>query len=127
MKVKLVVLFTSLLTLGACATVTLTPEETVQKRAQERLDALVDGDFAAAYSYATPAYRKGVSLAAHKPKFAGAASWTNAVVNEVVCELDVCDVKTSISYNIPRLKVKNTRPMNERWIRVDGEWWIYHK
>lgn len=127
MSIRMLIAILGVFLLSSCATVPATPEDAVAIRAQQRLDALIAGDFAKAYSYATPAYRQSVALAAHKPRFAGANMWTKAVVGSVSCEVDVCDVSTLISYTLPQIKFKNTRPMKERWIRVDGQWWIYHK
>ncbi|HAS22545.1 MAG TPA: hypothetical protein DCR51_05255, partial [Idiomarina loihiensis] len=59
---------------GCASTTPVASDDQVADRAQKRLDALVEGDFAKAYSYATPGYRQSVSLSAHKPQFAGAGS-----------------------------------------------------
>ncbi len=126
--VKIILCMTIAFLFVGCSTQSsMSDEEIVRKRAQERLNALVAQDYEKAYSYASPGYRAGVSAGAHFPKFAGAGSWTKGIVKEVTCAGDVCDVKTSISYTLLRLNLTNTRPMSQRWIKVDGKWWIYHK
>jgi hypothetical protein len=126
-KSSLVVLGFIVMSVIGCATTSLDSDEAVAKRAQERLDALVAGDFAKAYSYATPAYRKTTSLLRHKPKIAGAGMWTEGTVKRVQCEGSVCDVTVLVSYEMVNLDLKNTRPMEQRWIKSGNQWWIYHK
>lgn len=113
--------------LSSCATVPATPEDAVAIRAQQRLDALIAGDFAKAYSYATPAYRKSISLGRHQAKVAGSGMWTSGTVKSVTCKTNVCDVTVLVGYEMVKLDLKNTRPMEQRWIKSDGQWWIYHQ
>lgn len=102
-------------------------EEIVRERSQARLEALLAKDIAAAWEFATPAYRKANSVSVFNKRVAGSGTWEAANVDSVVCEEDRCDVKTLVTYYLPVLKVRNTRPMDEVWIKVDGQWWIYQK
>lgn len=112
----------------ACATqMNMSDEQIVQKRAQGRLDALLSKDFEKAYSYASPAYRKSVSLNRHKAKVLGAAMWTKGEVLSVLCEVEYCDVTTKIHYRSPQVRTELPTEMKNRWIKIDGKWWIYHK
>lgn len=103
------------------------PEEVVAAKSQARLDALVAGDFAKAYSFASPTYRKSIPLGSHQKKFAGATAWTDAKVDQVECDVDVCEVRTLVTYRMAQFDVTSTRPFFEKWINIDGKWWIYHK
>ncbi|MBK1672614.1 hypothetical protein CKO35_04735 [Ectothiorhodospira shaposhnikovii] len=102
-------------------------EERVAQRAQERRDALLAGDLEKAYSYLTPGYRANNSLPRYRARFGGAVSWKDASVRSVTCqEEDACTVTVMLTYRVamPRMDAyENQRPMEERWVRVDGDWW----
>lgn len=104
-----------------------TPEERVEQRAQERLDALMARDFEKAFSFLPPALRETTSWQRYGAKYAGVANWREASVKSVECEVDRCEVATSITYQMLRPKVENTRSREEVWIEVDGEWYFYPK
>jgi len=111
-----------------CATQTpKTDEEIVQQKAQQRLDALLATDFEKAYSYASPAYRNSVSLNRHKPKVLGAGMWTKGEIQSVTCEIDYCDVVSKIHYRSPQIRAELPTEIRNRWIKIDGKWWIYHR
>lgn len=122
-------LLTAAITLmvGCVTTSSLSDEEVVRKKAQQRLDALLDKDFEKAYSYASPAYRKSVSLNRHKPKVLGAAMWTKGEILSVECETEYCDVRSKIHYKNPQVRVELPTELKNRWIKIDGKWWIYHR
>lgn len=110
-----------------CASLGLfqTPEERVEQRAQERLDALMARDMEKAFSFLSPAYRKTTTWQRYSGKYAGVTNWREATVKSVKCEVDRCDVNTSIRYQMIRPKVENTRTQKEVWIEVDGQWYFY--
>lgn len=112
----------------ACATqMNMSDEQVVKQKAQERLEALLANNYEKAYGYASPAYRKSVSLNRHKPKVLGAAMWTRGEVLSVSCEPEYCDVTTKIHYRSPQTRMELPTELKNRWIKVDGKWWIYHK
>ena len=112
----------------ACAThVSMSDEQVVQAKAQERLEALLAQDFEKAYGYASPAYRQSISLNRHKTKVLGAAMWTKGEVLSVICEPEYCDVITKIHYRSPHAAVELPTELKNRWIKIDKKWWIYHK
>ncbi|MCK9246788.1 MAG: hypothetical protein M0P11_07530 [Anaerolineaceae bacterium] len=118
------------LLLAACAGTGLsgkTPEQIVEQRAQQRLDALMAWDLNKALEYTSPAYRSRVSKNQYGSRYLGVSNWTEAKVESVSCKEDRCDVKTMITYEMVRPKITNTRPRDEVWIKVDGQWYIYHK
>lgn len=126
-KFMMVLSLLTLVVVSGCASLQRPPEEVVAERAQQRLDALVNHKPKIAYSYASPGYRASVPFEVHHPKIAGSNSWLGAKVKSVECEEDVCTVRTLITYRLHGGKIENTRPMKEKWIKVDGQWWIYHR
>ncbi|MDO3385238.1 hypothetical protein QWI17_05225 [Gilvimarinus sp. SDUM040013] len=104
-----------------------TPEETVGRLAQERLDALLAKDLEKAYEFTSPAYRSSVSLARYKPHVAGAAGWKSGKIDSVSCEEQLCDVRYIVTYRTAFIKTDLTTQINERWINIDGNWWLYQK
>jgi len=116
--------------LAACAGTGLsgkTPEQVVEQRAQQRLDALMAQDITKVMTYTTPTYRMRVTPERYASRYAGVSSWTEARVGQVNCEEDRCDVKVMVTYQMSRPKMINTRPLDETWIKVDGSWYIYHQ
>lgn len=115
------------LMLFGCSTLSgKTVEEIVEKRAQARLDALLKHDVAGAWKYTSPTYRQRVTPEAYTASVAGLVNWSAAKVDTVVCSEERCEVRYLLTYTIPKMKMENTRPMNEIWIKTDGNWWIYH-
>lgn len=118
-----------LLVVAGCAAQTAveqTPEELVGQRAQERRDALMAGDVEKAYSYLTPGYRASNSLRRYQARLGGAVNWTDASVRSVSCQEDACTVTVLLSYRVavPRMEAYDSqRPIEESWVRVDGQWW----
>lgn len=106
------------------------PEEIVTERSQERLDALMKKDLGSltiALEYTTPSFRQHTKPGEYNSRVAGRGFWNAAKVNSVSCEENVCDVVVDITYTSPQLGVPITRPLDEKWINIDGGWWIYHK
>lgn len=114
-------------TVSGCASLGLfqTPEERVEQRAQERLDALMARDMEKAFSFLSPAYRKTTTWQRFSGRYAGVTNWREATIKSVECEVDRCDVNISIRYQMIRPKVENTRTQKEVWIEVGGEWYFY--
>ena len=112
------------LSISACSD--LPPEEIVKERAQARLDELViNGSVAGALAYTTPQYQKMTTPERYHTRVQGAGMWTEAVVEQVGCEEDICNVKVIVTYQVPRTKTYNTTRLDERWIRIDNQWWLY--
>jgi len=122
-----------LLTLSACASVPeqavapLDKEEVVARMAQSRWDAMVKGDFEAAYKMLSPASRALVTLDEFRRK-AGVATWKAANVKKVECSADdLCVVSVEGRYavklrNVGRT-VENDQTFSERWRFTAGNWW----
>lgn len=102
-------------------------EEIVRERAQARLDRLMAHDVEGAYQFTTPGYRETTSADIFALRVAGVPNWTAAKVDTVACEAEVCHVRTQVSYMIQSMQMENTRPLDEKWLKLDGEWYLYYK
>lgn len=102
-------------------------EEVVRLRAQVWADALLAGDFEGAYALTSPGYRQFSSVGRYSSEVLGASNWNSAVVDAVECDTQegICSTVIMVEYEIARLKMKNTRPLNYKWLEADGEWWLY--
>lgn len=122
----------SLLVLAGCAAIApTTPEEAVGRRAQARIDALVAKDYKAAHAFFTPGYRDKLGyedwIRSRPPR----AQFLSGRVVKVACvSADACDIEMETTYDSPR-GVKGApkgviqRVTPERWVRVDGQWWLF--
>ncbi len=107
-----------------------TPEEIVAERAQERYDGLMQKNMEGlgeAFKFTTPSFRQYTTPEQYNARVAGRGMWNAAKVNKVTCEEDVCDVVIDVTYTSPQLGLPITRPLDEKWIRIENEWWVYHK
>lgn len=97
------------------------PEVVVKERAQARWDAVVKGDFQAAYGYLSPGSRAVLS----EESYAGSLKkgfWKSAHVENVTCRsAEACDVGATIEYEYTGHPIKT--PLRESWIRDGGQWW----
>jgi len=110
---------------GGCATVPeQSPEQVVKARAQARWDALVKGDIETAYGFLGPGSRAVNSLEAYKASIRK-DFWTDAKVESVKCEGDTCEVSARIEYKFRGSRTKT--PLEETWIRQQGNWWYVLK
>lgn len=103
---------------------------TVGKRAQERWDALLVGDFDTAYEYYSPGFRSShsrgdfeVMMRLRKVQFTGAQYASQE------CEGDRCTVIFDVGYRIaspvPGLDTwESTKKLDETWVRTQGQWWF---
>jgi len=127
---KFLLVLLAVATLNGCAAVRAfdSAEEQVRVRAQERVDFLINKNLKGAYEYATPALRDLETIQQYHSRVGGAALWTKAVVQKVVCEEDACDVDVEVTYRILRLgSIEMTRIIQERWVKSKNNWWIYHQ
>ncbi len=104
-----------------------TDEEIVAERAQSWLNALLDKKVHRAWEFTSPGYRASSTPGAYMKHVAGAGSWKEAEVQHVECEEERCEVRYLITYELPQFGVKNTRPLNSVWIKVNDKWWLYQK
>ncbi|WP_299980328.1 hypothetical protein [uncultured Pseudoteredinibacter sp.] len=100
------------------------------KRAEARYEALMKKDqagLAKAWEYTTPSFRGYTTVEQYAPKVAGRMFWSAVEPRGAECEEDVCEVTFNLTYKPPQLNVPITRPLKNKWLFIDGEWWIYHK
>lgn len=102
-------------------------EVIVSERAQAWVDRLLKHNFEEAWAYTTPSFRSSGNAKGYKKWVAGAYTWTDAQVSSVSCEESRCDVIFLVDYSLPRLKLQNTREIKYTWIKVDGQWWVFHR
>jgi hypothetical protein len=106
-----------------------TPEEIIATRADARWKAIIAGDWKSAYQYTTPAYRETITQA-HYQGYIGSAVIRKAVeVKGVKCEeATACDATLHMTYTPVMMRRIGdiTTVVTERWVDIDGEWYIYH-
>lgn len=122
-----------LLALSACTSVPeqsvapLDKQEVVARIAQSRWDALMKGDFEAAYNLMSPASRAVVTLDNFRRK-QSVVNWKAANVRKVVCSADdLCAVQVDMKYSYKvrsiGAAVENTQVLAETWRNTAGGWW----
>jgi hypothetical protein len=93
----------------------------VKERAQARWNALVNGDFNAAYGYFSPGSRSVLSATDYASSLRR-GFWKSAVVEKVECgSAQSCEVSATIEYEHMGMRTKT--PLKETWIRDGSEWW----
>jgi hypothetical protein len=111
--------------LCACAAVAPRSETVVKERAQARWDALVKGDFNAAYGYLSPGSRS-VTTATDYSAGLRKGFWKSAAIDKVECgSAQSCEVFATIEYEFSGMRTKT--PLRETWIRDGSEWWYLQK
>ena len=123
---KQVVIGVLAVALSGCAAVApRSAEAIVQERAQARWDALVKGDFNAAYGYLSPGSRSVITA----PDYAASLRsgfWKAGTVEKVECgSAQLCEVSATIEYEHMGRRTKT--PLRESWIRDGSEWWYLQK
>jgi hypothetical protein len=120
------VLLTLMVFASGCASLQPGPPEVqVERRATAFVAALRSGEREKAFSYATPAYQSSSNPARLAGRYAGVVTWTEAEVSQVDCQATRCEVELMITYQMVRPKIENTRPLEQIWIEVDGQWYLY--
>lgn len=113
---------------AGCASLSAKPEDIVQKRAQQRWDAMRADKFADAYPLVAPSYRKVKDLPSWRASYGPAGGWVDAKVVGVSCESDVkCTAVVNVSViNITPIRAGNTirTAVDETWVREDGAWYF---
>ena len=107
---------------------TVSPEQQITERALARWNALIAGKFADAYVLESPAYRSTVTVAQFQSQFGAAVRWIGATIHsiEVSDTGDRARVKVMLDYQAPDPTgslYTGHRPIFERWVTSQGEWW----
>ncbi|NEX17206.1 MAG: hypothetical protein C1943_11375 [Halochromatium sp.] len=104
------------------------PEQRLQKRVEQRWEALTERNFEAAYAFETPGYRKTASLSQFQAQFGSAVNWLGATVRsvEIADSGDRAEVQVNLRYQgrspLGGLYTSE-RAITERWIISKDEWW----
>jgi hypothetical protein len=118
------------LLLAGCASSPAARDKALQERAQARWDALLAGDFAAAYAFNSPGYRSATSVTDFEISFrVRRLKYEAAKYDSHSCEEQACTVRIWVDYSIPRPaqgvpEWKGRNVIEERWILTDGTWWF---
>ncbi|MDG2459513.1 MAG: hypothetical protein P8M73_01400 [Luminiphilus sp.] len=111
----------------ACASVPQPPEEAVRVRAEAWLEALMQYDVDAIYSYTDPAYRSAHSARFYSKNYAGRNMWISAALGDIQCDaaddFGVCKVDVLATYRGFNMKEDMTTTLRETWVAVDGVWY----
>jgi hypothetical protein len=129
-----VVLVVASMAVGGCASTGLTgldkdspaavKQATVGKRAEERWQAVIRGDYAGAYAYFTPASREVIPAAGFAARMA-VIPYRAAKVDKVECEQEVCTVSLTLTYDFPPMRMTNiATPLQESWLIERGQAWL---
>lgn len=107
------------LVLSACGS----GEAVVKEAAQQRWNALIEGDYQTAYQHYTDTFKKKVSLRNYRSHVKGVGLWKEAQVDNVNCDADGgrCDAKVSVTVGMkmrgmPEI-MKTTDVVYETWIK----------
>lgn len=119
--------FTVLLLTGCASNSARLPEVSVAERAQAHADALIESNYKEAYRFTTPAYRSSFPLSRYKVNYQGSSSWSFANVNSVVCESTLCKVVLDVRYKSVYAGSEIATQLSQKWVLVDGAWWLYIK
>jgi hypothetical protein len=109
-----------------------TQRAVLEQRVTAKWDALIRKDFATAYSFASPSYRKLYSLDAFKSSFGNKVGWQRIeVVNVDFKGGDAATVGINLHFVYHPPQAENPLNMKtyvqESWVRVDGQWWYLMK
>lgn len=123
--------------LGGCAA--MQPEDSeawresqrpvLKERAEARWQALMKGDFDKAYTFTTPDYRAVVTAPQYRGKYGRVADWRVARVVNVSYDVPtVAAVSVEVTYRVmlpgtPGEMFETQKPISEKWIYKDREWW----
>jgi hypothetical protein len=124
---QLPVLFALLLAFTGCSIIETRPaEDVVASRAQNRVDALMAGDYEAAYAFTTPGYRTAESAARYGTRWSGVGMWRAAEVSKVNCNEagNKCMVAIRVTF-YARQFGEQTTSLREEWLLIGGNWYVY--
>lgn len=103
----------------------------VEGRAQARWDALIAGDYEAAYDLYSPGFREAVTFEAFRAQqHLRTVEWIEARVVGATCEEeDACEVRSTVTYGTNRpmrgvSRIESATSVTERWVRLGGAWYF---
>ena len=94
----------------------------VRERAEARWQAVIKGNYPAAYAYFSPASRELASLGTFEARMKGVVRYTGVKIDTVSCDAMACKVKLWLTYD-HRVMKSVTTPAEEAWIIDGGQAW----
>lgn len=133
--IKAGALAASVLLLAACVGLPgggAAPDVEVGERVKARYAALVAKKYETAYSFFTPSFRQSWTYREYMIMRPPVVTYSSAELVSVKCATqEVCEVGVNVTYT-PSADVRGvpkgmavSRFNEEKWIRVDGQWWFY--
>lgn len=118
--------------LAGCASTftSVTPEDIVGKRAQQRVDLVLERKYDQAYEYLAPSYRTLNNVESYRGRFGDGAKWIEPKVTNVECSTEercVVTVKLKILVVARGFGQPIDSNMTETWLKEDGQWWYYQR
>ena len=100
---------------------------TVQERAQARWQAIVAGELDTAYTFANPGFRSTITPEFHHHRLVSGIEWQAAEIHQVECQTQRCTVSVNVTYEVtePPTGIAFDETLEEIWIFVNDQWWIY--
>ncbi len=100
----------------------------LEERITGKWNALIKRDFATAYSFTSPEFRKLYTLNAFKGKFGSKVDWQRIEVVDVDFKGDdaaTVGITIHFKYSPPQAQeaLDMKTYVKESWVRVDGKWW----
>lgn len=123
-----VLVLSSALILGGCASqqLNVSPEDAVRARASERWQAMIEKNWAKAYSFNTPAYRGMVSFDDYKARQGAVVIYKRAEVSEVKCQESSCELRVFVEFTpVQKGFGDATTSFSERWVKDEQGWWLF--
>lgn len=100
----------------------------VRERASGYWQAMVEGDYAAAYGFLSAGSKTLVSERAFARRFEGQTQWKSWKISGISCEDEVCAVDLEAAYRFsgrpPFPPFDGKKQSQDKWILSDGDWWL---
>jgi hypothetical protein len=103
-------------------------EQIVLERAQARWNALLAGNWAAAYKFSTPGYRAVVSEQTYGNQFRGPLQWHSAKASKAECEERRCLVYVRVEFTLfapGQMGKRGQTDLEETWVFEDNNWYRF--
>ena len=119
--------------LTACATSPGSEGDTIDKRAQDRWDALLAGDYETAYSFYSPGFRSTTPMIDLAIRIRSQrVKWVSAEYKDHSCDESVCTVNVLVGFKVAKpvrgmKEWENSTLVHEQWIKTEGQWWYLPK
>lgn len=118
------------LIVAGCATIGQDGATALERRVDSYYAALIKGDYRDAYGYFTPGHRKRFSFEQHYQAFPPIVRYESVKTLKKECATpESCKVEVLATFvfrtDMKELDgVRTTTTVPERWVQIDGRWWI---